>query len=103
MNETIKDLLVKLTSAVYLYTAPGNTKPPYVVYGVDGANDLSAGNAHAERADQGTIDLFTKDPADSLITGIPSALDAEGVSYYLESVQYEEETGLIHYEWIWEV
>ena len=31
------------------------------------------------------------------------ALDAAGIAWYLNSIQYEEDTGLIHYEWVWEV
>lgn len=103
MNETIKDLLKVLTTNLFLYTAPANQTLPYVVYGVDGANDLSGENIHTEKADQGYIDLYTKSPSDSLITGIPSALEAGGVSYYLNSVQFEDETSTLHYEWIWEV
>lgn len=103
MNEIIKDLLVELLDEVYLYVAKTNANPPYVVYGVDGANDLEAGNVHSEKADEGTIDLYTKDPTDSLITDIPEGLDENGVSYYLNSVQFEEETGLLHYEWVWQI
>lgn len=103
MNELIKEMLLALTSEVYLYTATANHGTPYIVYGVDGANALAGENAHTEEADQGYIDLFTKSPSDSLIKDIPSALEAGGVSYYLESVQYEEENGILHYEWIWEV
>ena len=33
----------------------------------------------------------------------PQALEGIGASWYLNSVQYEEDTGLIHYEWYWEV
>lgn len=103
LNEIVKELLSKLTDSLYLYTASGNAKPPYIVYGVDGANDLTAGNVHSERADQGFVDLYTKSPSDALINGIIGKLEEGGVSYYLNSVQYEDETGLLHYEWIFEV
>lgn len=102
LNETIRSILVGLTSEVYLYTAKPNQKAPYIVYGVDGANDLTAENAHSEDADQGFIDLYTKDAKDALIKSIPEALNENEISYYLNSVQYEDETGLLHFEWIWE-
>lgn len=103
MSNTIKTLLIGLTSDVYNYTAPANKPLSYVVYGKDGENVASANDRHAETADEGYIDLFTKNPEDPLIESIPLALDAGGVAYSLESIQYEEETGYLHYEWIWEV
>ena len=102
LNEIVKNALLSLTDSVYLYTAKGNAKTPYVVYGVSGSNDLFAGNRRAEMADSGFIDLFTKTETDPLIGDIPSALDAAGVSFYLNSVQFEEETGYLHFEWLWE-
>lgn len=34
---------------------------------------------------------------------VPQALDRSGeIAWYLNSVQYEEDTELIHYEWAWE-
>lgn len=102
LNETIKQALLSVTQNVYLYTANGNNEVPYVVYGVDGDNNLFGGNSRAELADAGYIDLFTKSATDPLMKGIPAALDAAEVSFYLNSVQFEEETGLLHYEWRWE-
>lgn len=75
----------------------------YFVWQEDGANDLFAGNEHAERAVTGTTDLFTKREFDPWREALERALDAEGIAWYLNSVQYEEETGLYHYEWAWEV
>lgn len=102
MNETVKAALLSVSQNVYLYTAKENTETPYIVYGVDGDNNLAAGNRRGELADAGYIDLFTKDAKDNLIKDIPTALDAAEVSFYLNSVQFEEETSLLHYEWRWE-
>ena len=101
MNK-IKELLTALTEYVYLYTAKGNQSLPYIVYGKDGENTLSAGNTHAEKADSGYIDLYTNDEKDLLVAQIPQVLSDASISFFLNSVQYEEETGVIHYEWIWE-
>lgn len=100
---SLKEALKTLTTSLYLYTAPANKTLPYIVYGADGANDLTAGNVHAETVTQGYIDLYTKNPSDTLISGIPAKLEAVGASYYLNSIQFEDETGLLHYEWIFEV
>lgn len=102
MNEKIKDALLSCTKNVYLYTVAGNKKIPYVVYGNDGENVFCAGCQRAEKADRGTIDLYVNRTDDRLITAIPAALDSAGVAFCLNSVQYEEETGLLHYEWVYE-
>lgn len=102
MNDTVKKALLSVSQSVYLHTAGGNRKPPYIVYGVDGDNNLFGGNRRAELADSGYIDLYTKDAEDSLIDAIPAALEAAGVAFYLNSVQYEDTANLVHYEWRWE-
>lgn len=102
MNETIKNILLSVSESVYLFTAKSNTKTPYIVYGVDGDNNLHAGNRMAETVDTGYIDLFTKKSGDPLIKEIPAALNAAEVSFYLNSVQFEDETSILHYEWRWE-
>lgn len=102
MNETIKNILLSISKSVYLFTAKSNAKTPYLVYGVDGDNSLHAGNSRVETVDSGYIDLFTKKSDDPLIKDIPAALDAAEVSFYLNSVQFENETNILHYEWRWE-
>lgn len=102
LNETIKSILLSVSHRVYLYTATGNTNPPYIIYGIDGGNNLFGENSREEFVDAGYIDLFTKEADDDLVKNIPAALDVAGISFYLNSVQFEEETGLLHYEWRWE-
>lgn len=102
MNEKIKQALLGVSQNVYLYTAKGNQKTPYIVYGVDGDNNLFGGDQRAEKCDSGYVDLFTKDSMDGLIQAVPDALEQSGAAFYLNSVQYEEETGLLHFEWRWE-
>ena len=75
----------------------------YFVWGETGANDLEAGNLHAENAVTGYTDLYTKQEFDPWKEQIEEAFDAAGIAWYLNSVQYEEETGFTHYEWYWEV
>lgn len=101
--EAIKNALVKVTQKTYHYYAPPNTKPPYVVWAEDGSNDFMADGTHAERAYQGTVDLYTRIENDPFMESIPAALDVAATAWYLNSVQYEEDTKLIHYEWVFEV
>lgn len=76
----------------------------YFVWQEDGANDFEAGGIHAEKAVTGSTDLFTKQELDPWRSAIEAAFDASGfIVWYLNSVQYEEDTGFWHYEWSWEV
>ena len=75
----------------------------YFVWQEDGANDLAADDGHAERAVTGTTDLFTKQEFDPWGEALEASFDAAGVAWYVNSVQYEEDTGFWHYEWVWEV
>lgn len=77
---------------------------PYVVWSEDGEDgSFNAGNRKAEQTITGTVDLFTKTEFDPLADEVQSILDEEGVAWSLASVQYEDETNLIHYQWRWSV
>ena len=75
----------------------------YFVWQEDGANDLEANDGHVERAVSGTTDLFSKTEFDPWGPALEQALTEAGIAWYLNSVQYEEETGFWHWEWVWEV
>lgn len=75
----------------------------YFVWQEDAANDLGANNVHAERAVQGTTDLFSKSECDPWGPALESSFSAAGIAWYLNSVEYEEDTGFWHWEWVWEV
>lgn len=101
--DIIKNALTAISNAVYHYHAAPNATAPYIVWAEDAENAFLAGNVHAETADQGTIDLYTLDGSDPLMDAIPAALNLCGCSWYKNSTQYEDETGLIHVEWVFEV
>ena len=67
-----------------------------------GRSDLTAESRHAETAVAGTTDLFTKTEFDTWAEEIEAAFSAKGIAWYKSSVQYEEDTGFIHHEWVWE-
>ena len=75
----------------------------YFVWAEDAVNDLSADDVHSERAIQGSTDLYTKIEFDPWAARFEASLDELGIAWYKSSVQYEEDTGYIHHEWIWEV
>lgn len=99
----ISNTLKGLTDACFHFFAPPDTGAPYIVWQEESSEDLLADNIHAETCIHGTIDIFTKKENDPLLEKIPAALDNNGISYYLNSSEYEEETGLLHYEFVFEV
>lgn len=66
-------------------------------------NSFHSNNHKSEQNIVGTVDLFTKTEFDSLADDVQNTLEEMGVTWMLESVQYEEETNLIHMEWSWGV
>ena len=101
--DVIKNAIRPLTDEVYHFTAPPATKLPYIIWSEDGADHFRANNKNLETAYTGTIDLYTKNQNDPLMEAIPAALNETNAAWYLNSVQYEEDTQIIHYEWVWEV
>lgn len=75
----------------------------YFVWMEDSAADLEADGVHAEKAVQGTTDLFTKTEFDPWADALGEAFDAREILWYLNSVQFESKTGFFHYEWVWTV
>lgn len=64
-------------------------------------NSLHTGNKKTEQAIRGTVDYYTKTEFDSNADVIQTTLESLGAAWMLDSVQYEEDTKLIHYEWSW--
>ena len=100
----IPQVLMGLSDRVFRYFAPEGTQPPYLVWAEDGAAaSVFADGRRACKSHAGTIDLFTLQEDEPLFDQVEAALDElEPVAWRLNSVQYEQDTGLIHYEWRWE-
>lgn len=79
--------------------------PPgdYGVYAEDAAGHFYADNQMTSQSCEGTVDLFTRAEGDTAKNKVQTALDSIGCSWRLNSVQYEEDTRYIHYEWVFEV
>lgn len=105
---TLRDKLIKIRDAlvaveglrVYHYWRP-KLQPPYCIWEEEGeASALHANDHKHEQAIDGHIDYFTKmefDPAADAIQDSLNRVEHCGWSY--DSVQYEDETGLIHHSW----
>lgn len=98
-----KSELLEVTTNLFHYTAPPTTSVPYVIWAEDSRLDFLADGVHAEKMWQGTIDLYTRTENDPLADDIEDCLDDLRIGWYLNSVQFEEDTGVIHYEWVWSV
>lgn len=76
----------------------------YFVWQEEGANDLIADGTHAQRAVRGSTDLFTKSEFDAWAREFEQAMnETGGLAWYLNSVDFEPDTGFYHYEWVWQV
>jgi len=75
----------------------------YFVWQEEGAADLEANGRHIERAMTGTTDLFSKIEFDPWCAAFETALNRSGIAWSLNSVQFEEDTGFWHWEWLWGV
>lgn len=77
---------------------------PYCVYAEDvEVVPVSGDNQRQEQTLHGTTDLYTKTENDPLFDAVQNAFNNAKISFVLNSVQYEDTTGYIHYEWAWEV
>lgn len=99
----VRDALLTVGVPVSHYTAV--SKPDkYIVWAEEGEGDSQhADNRKSTQVLQGTIDYFTKTEYDPNVAKIQESLDDAEISWKLNSVQYEDATGNIHYEWIFEV
>lgn len=101
--ETIKNLCTAVTQRSWHYHAL-DTEAPYCVWAEDSElSGLNVDNYKGGQIIEGTIDYFTKDENDTNIEAFQKEMNKARVWWYLNSVQFEDETGFIHYEWVWRV
>lgn len=88
-----------ITPGVYHYFRPTG-KIPACVWQESGEDySFHSGNHKTEQAIRGTVDYYTQTEFDATADTIQATLDGLGAAWSLESVQYEEDTKIIHYEW----
>lgn len=101
----VKEALLSVSENVGLYEAIDATVT-HIVYAPDSeAGELALDNIKTGQIIQGTIDLFAKNEDRDMADSVQNALNEVGVSFRLESIQYEDlnKNDFIHYEWIFEV
>lgn len=101
----IRDLLNGvLPGKVYHYEALEGEKTPYIVWAEDIEGDtLYTDDRRSEVVQQGTIDLYTKKEYDPIKGQIETALDEAGICFWYNGAYFDNDTKIIHHEWIWEV
>lgn len=97
----IKSVLATVsTTDVYHYERPQGLER-FIVWQESGeATPMMSNNRKSNQQIEGSIDLYTNIEYDVYIDQIQEALDESSrIAWELSSVQYEDDTGLIHYEW----
>jgi hypothetical protein len=96
----IRDFLLEITLNVYHYKA-WQQHDTYIVWAEDGESDaVHADNRKQKQILDVTIDVFTKTEYDPIIEQLQQAFNDQGIPFELLSIQYEDDTGYIHYEYL---
>lgn len=105
--EIVKNTLEALTEKCFHYEAffeDESEKGQYIVWAEDNEySSLGTDNYKGFQTIEGTVDYFTKSGEDEMPDTISNALNRARIGWRLNSVQYEDETGFIHYEWLFRV
>lgn len=103
--EKIENALTSIEGLkVYHYLRP-QLDAPFCVWQEDGeSSSLESDLNKEEQALSGSVDLFTLTEYDPLADDIQQALNSiDTCVWALNSVQYEEDTELIHHEWVFSI
>lgn len=101
----IRDALISIEGlTVYHYWHP-RLNAPYCIWAEEMEGDsIWTDNHKTEQVITGTIDYFTLTDLDPMVDTIQDKLNSvENLGWTLSSVQYEDETNLIHYSWDWQI
>jgi hypothetical protein len=93
--ESLADLGYKFAHFAWSHAPEGD----YGTWGEDTGNEFKVGNVVAEQVMNGFLDFFTRDDSGMPQQDIQDAMTEAGVVWHLDAVQYESDTGYIHYTW----
>ena len=101
--DRVRDALLTVSQNVGHYEVL-RKEDKYIVWAEDGeGSQVNGDNVMQGQSIQGRIDYFTRVESDPDVRAIQNALKMARISFYLDSVQYEDETKYIHYSWVFEV
>lgn len=69
------------------------------VYSAENGRDLAADNMHVESATWFVVDLYTRESGPLPRRRVEAALNGLRCAWRLSSVDYENDTGYIHFKW----
>ena len=98
----MNDLATALAGTGYQFAHFAWSKAPegdYGTYAEYSGSDLEADDVHIEKGTEGYIEYYTRDDSGTPRTTIEAALNGLNIPWNLNTVQYENDTGYIHYEW----
>lgn len=104
--QNLRDAFVAVHSKTYHYQRPDRLAAPFAIWKEDHEDmSLETDNHKAEQGIAGYLDYFTLTEFDPVVDAFQSCLNSlDDVKYWnLESVDKEDETGLIHFRWSWRV
>lgn len=99
---TIGRLFQEVIPNTYHYFRP-QLNAPFLVWAEDGLDRFDADNKTGEYSILGAADYFTNQEYDPAIDRLIALFEENGFTWSLNSIQYEETTNLIHYEFSWGV
>lgn len=96
----IRDLMLEITPNAYHYKA-WEQPDTYIVWAEDSESD----SIHADNKKQillvdVTIDVYSKNEYDPIVLAVKEKLNEKEIPFRMLSIQYEEGTGYIHYEFL---
>lgn len=98
----LDELINALAETGYQFAHHAWSKAPegdYGIYAEDSGDDLVCDEKHVERGTDCYLHYFTRDDSSTPRTTIEGVLNSLQIPWFLNSVQYENDTGYIHYEW----
>ena len=100
--QKIRDALNEINGLnAYHIEKPTSVKAPYAIWQEDSEGQSHhADNSKGEQVIEVTIDYYTLTEYDSMVDSIQGALNDAQFAWMLNSFQYEDETKLLHYEWL---
>lgn len=103
----VRDALngIETTAPVFHYRKPADEPlNRYIIWAEESGDSFGSNNRNSEVALNGSIDVYTQTEFDELIDQVANALNESAhISFSLNSVDYDDETNLIHYEFLFSV
>lgn len=92
-----------IDGAVVLHYWHPRQQAPYILWQEDSAETFKSDNKSSEIKWVGVVDFYTQTEFDETLDSIIGALDSVGAIWKISSVDFEDDTKLIHFTVNWEL